>query len=376
MSASLRAGSNDLTVYFRLTDEVIADGADSLFIASLLPAMRWGMALYSRWPVSPRLQRSVPTIQDVFHAWDPNFQTVPVHIPVREPALKHRAAGVAAFFSGGVDSFYTALKHQEEITALILVHGFDVPLSDQTLWLNVSSSVRAAAKKLSKRLIEVETNLGLVSSRYVSWPLYHGSALASVAALLSPGFRKVYIPSSYSYAQLIPWGSHPLVDPLWSSEAVEIVHDGAELNRAEKIRALAASEVVLDHLRVCWENKNGEYNCGKCEKCLRTMVSLYINDALHRCRTFPEPLRLDRVARIRSADPDVRTFVEENLAAAMRWKKDPRLIRALQASLRNRHTRDRWSRLMRRLWSAARRRWDKYVRANWDRVFGRATAPR
>ena len=38
-----------------------------------------------------------------------------------------------------------------------------------------------------------------------------------------------------TYAHLGPLGSHPLLDPLWSSEDVELVHDGCEATRLDKL---------------------------------------------------------------------------------------------------------------------------------------------
>ena len=74
--------------------------------------------------------------------------------------------------------------------------------------------------------------------------------------------------------------SHPALDPLWSTEAVEVVHDGAETRRVDKVAALAASPLALRYLRVCWENRGGAYNCGRCGKCMRTMVDLDLAGAL------------------------------------------------------------------------------------------------
>jgi hypothetical protein len=117
--------------------------------------------------------------------------------------------------------------------------------------------------------------------------MYHGAALAAVAHALAPNHGKVYIASSQSYANLHPWGSHPLLDPLWSSEAVQIVHDGGE-TRMNKLRVLVQYPEVLARLRVCWENP-GSYNCGLCGKCVRTMLGLYALGVEH-CAAFPDTL--------------------------------------------------------------------------------------
>jgi hypothetical protein len=167
----------------------------------------------------------------------------------------------------------------------------------------------------------------------VHWEIFHGAALASVAHLLSPLFRKVYIPSSYSFQHLSPWGSHPLVDPLWSSEDLELIHDGCEASRVDKAIAIASNETALHFLRVCWRNYENAYNCGCCEKCVRTMVNLRLAGALERCQAFDKPLRLGMVAAVNTQSINVEHFVQENLDAAEQQGTDPSLIRALRLSL-------------------------------------------
>src|SRR5262249_48716637 len=104
----------------------------------------------------------------------------------------------------------------------------------------------------------------------INWRIYSGGGLASIA--LASALSRVYIASSYTYTELFPLGSHVVTDRLWSSEATEIVHDGAEAFRSDKLRKIAQDPVLLAGLRVCWQDAG--YNCGKCEKCLRTMCAL------------------------------------------------------------------------------------------------------
>lgn len=81
------------------------------------------------------------------------------------------------------------------------------------------------ATDLGKNLIEIETNLKDFVVRFGTWGEMHGLVLATVAHILSGKCRKVYIPSSRAHDQLIPWGTHPDLDPKWSSDQMEIVHD-------------------------------------------------------------------------------------------------------------------------------------------------------
>ncbi len=71
-----------------------------------------------------------------------NLQRIGVDAEVRG-GPSDLASGIACFFSGGVDSFYTLLKHREEITHIIFVHGFDIALEDHSLRAQASRMARA-----------------------------------------------------------------------------------------------------------------------------------------------------------------------------------------------------------------------------------------
>jgi hypothetical protein len=313
--------------------------------------MKNGWTLHLPIPYSECLRENIKTIQDIWHCWEPGYHRVAIEAPSGLLRLSDQAQGVGCFFSGGVDSFYTLLKHPSEITHLIFVHGFDIPLQNHTLRGQVSGALREVAAELKLPLIEVETNLREFSERQVAWPKYHGAALAAIAHLLAPVCGAVYLPTSHTYSELPPWGTHPLLDPLWGSENLHILHDGCEATRVEKVASIAQHEIALRHLRVCWENREGAYNCGRCEKCLRTMLALHIAGALERCRTFPNRLNPADVAHIPAWDYDTRHFLLENLEALEQKASDPALAQAVRDSLNLKHHRG-----IRRVWRGGVRR--------------------
>ncbi len=342
ISARVTIGSSGHDIWYRVRGGPVADGAETLLAATLLPAMRVGGGLHIEGTVSSRLLQTVPRIQEIFHTWYPTLAQIPVHAASRPPRAVDVPQGVACFFSGGVDSFYTFLKAHDEITALIFVHGFDIRLGRAVLRDRVAGALRDLAAKLHRPLIEVETNLRDFSNCYSRWaPEYSGAALASVGLLLSPRFRKIYIPGSFTYAELLPWGSHPMVDTLWRTEEMELIHDGCEATRVQKVGFIASHEVALQSLRVCWENRNGAYNCGRCEKCLRTMISLRAVGALDRCATFPRRLSLPAIATVAIPNALLRSFWEQNLDVVLRSGDDPALAWALRICL-NRYRQGLW----------------------------------
>jgi len=312
-------------IWFDAAGVQLTQTANPFLAVTLLAAMATNHTLVVDGPVSPRLLQNVKRIQEIFHCWAGRFQIVPVEGDA--VASSEEPQTVACFFSGGLDSWYTLLKHQQEITHLILVHGFDLNLRDEELRARVGKALRGAAGQMGKQIVEVTTNLRELANRYDNWTFYHGPALASVALLLSPNFKKIYLGSTHDYSSLFPWGSHPLVDHLWSTETTELVHDGCEATRIAKARRVAASEVALSSLRVCWENRDGAYNCGRCEKCLRTMINLLVAGALDRCPTFGRPLDPVSVADLDMTENNTRSFMIENIEGLRRVGGSPDLLK-------------------------------------------------
>ena len=367
VSATIRAGDGPRTVRWVLPGPAGDHADDAVLVSALLPALAAGTALTVVRPVSRRLLAGVSTIQDVFETWsrdkertrgwEPRFRRVPVHATVRPDAAAVSGRGAAAFFTGGVDSFYSAVQRRTELTGLVFVHGFDVALADTALRARVASDLHRAAAALGLPLFEVETNVRDLSDPSVQWLDYHGAALAAVALLLAPWFQTVYVPATMTYATLDPLGSHPLVDPLWSTDDVELVHDGCEANRLEKLRAIARCDAARSFLRVCPKNWGGAYNCGRCEKCLRTMVAVRLLDDPRPFVSLP-PLDDAALQRIAHVDvPGNGATWDALLRAAVAQHADPALVRALRrARIRRRvRTAARSTRRTLRLTRAGRR---------------------
>lgn len=274
--------------------------------------------------VSPRLASNLATIRDIYAAWIAGHEIPLSFERSSDAAAPH--SGVSLFFACGVDSFYSLVKHRDEIDNLILVHGFDVPVADTTTFALVEAQARDVARLFGKRLILARTNLHWERPEMpCGWGRYHGAALAAVALALAPNHGKVYIASSYSYADLHPWGSHPLLDPLWSTEAVQIVHDDLE-TRIDKLRLLVQYPEVLARLRVCWQNV-GKYNCGCCEKCIRTMLALRALGVDH-CAVFPDTLTPELV-RQQELNDDAVLYWRELLCPGL----PPALYAAVQSAV-------------------------------------------
>jgi hypothetical protein len=335
LQATLHAPTGPFDLFFEVAGSPLNTDASSVLAVALPLAMARGWDLRCEAPVSAALLQSLPKIQDIYRLWLPSG-TRRIRVDAISQSASYgpgREAG--CFFSGGVDSYYTYLKNRSDVTQVIFVTGFDILLKQTTFGERVLRDIRTMAAGLGVHLIEVRTNLRDFSDAHLGWGIYHGAALAAVALMLAPTVNRVLIPSSHNYSDLFAWGSHPILDPLWSTEAVRVENDGCEALRIEKLALVAQSDVALRTLRVCFRNKNDVYNCGRCEKCLRTAVALYALGALDRCTTFEPHVNLRRVARLRlGSSPRVLPFAKENLALVQERHDNPPLVRALRKAMR------------------------------------------
>ncbi len=322
---------------------VAAAEGDLLVPLALLPAMTAGGRLRVADPVSPRLLAAVPEITGVVgtfdrYGWGLGLEPVVVEAPARVPDPPAGSRGVACFFSGGVDSTFTVRANRKDLTALVFVHGFDVALRDAPLRRAVSRELRSAAAALDLPLVEVETDLRAFADELLPWSTYHGAALAAVAHLLAPLASTFLVPASDTYATLSALGSHPLLDHLWSSEEVSVVHDGCDASRFDKVRTFGADDGPdpLSWLRVCWKNPDGAYNCGRCGKCVSTMVALRVAGLLERAATFPRRLDLARVAALDLSAPGSLLLWTRYVRDLEASGDDPALARAIRVALATR----------------------------------------
>jgi hypothetical protein len=299
-------------IWFEVPDALAGDlsRTGNPWLACLLPyAVTLGEPLELVLPVDPLLYEGAVALMQVWDAWYPGErELVELQCDLLEPGTINPSAKVGAFFSGGVDSFHTVLRHEPmggailpiHIDELITVWGLDVPLGNPGAFARVRGNIAAVADALGKSTVTMATNLRESGWQATNWGLMgQAPALAAFALVLESRYRRVLLPSSLSYGSIRVWGTHPLVDPLLSTTRLDIRDDGAHDNRRAKIALVSGSELAMQHLRVCWMDQS-DRNCGKCEKCLRTLTAFELLGKRDRCVTFPaDAWSLDALASLR-----------------------------------------------------------------------------
>jgi 7-cyano-7-deazaguanine synthase in queuosine biosynthesis len=328
-SASIYMDHKTYQLKFRVSEGPISKNSDPFLAAALFPAMKIGQPLQITGTVSQKLLAATQTMQDTYHKWFPEFQKIPVRAEAGLPDWERQSADVGAFFSGGVDSFYTLLKNHDEITRLILING--IMFENASERPKVIGEIRSVAEALGKSLVVVEVNIRDLSDEYTYWEdQYAGVALASVGLLLAPQFRKIYFASSFPYEDWKPTAIHPLLEPLFSTESVKFEIDASDVGRPEKVAFIAQSELAMKYLHAC--SREFSYNCGKCEKCMRTMLALQAIGAIERCETFPQRIDPEAVSRIQ-LDELRDIYAKENLRALEKKGGNDELTDALRSCI-------------------------------------------
>jgi len=285
-ASRVAAAVDGITTWFESADVPLEPVTEAWTSAFLIPALHRHAVLESDATVDPAWLEHVPAIESLLHEWWKLPRKTPrlaAHAPRSTPEGGERVL----FFSGGVDSFYTLLCSGSAVDGLVLLHGFDYARDDKPRLEATERTLREVAAARGLRRIVVRTNAREHPLfEHVDWERTHGGVLAATAHVLGGGVRDVLISSSVNQVTPQPWGSHWLLDPLWSSSRRAVVHVGQEKRKEDKIRAIAGEPLAHRFLRVCWENRSASGNCSRCYKCLYARLVLADLGALDRFEVF------------------------------------------------------------------------------------------
>ena len=321
---SERAGSS---VFFETDQQfaaALACNPHPFLVGCLLPAMHHKeRRIHLEGEICPELRRNLHVAMSWIRHWyyEPDFPLVTIEAPIRSsPTTPPIPERTGCFLSGGVDGFATLhanhlsypKSHPEAIRDGLLIHGQNIesdtsPQTFQDACLTLADVVR----ELNVTLRPVYTNIRLVDDDRFMFSINHGAILGAVAHAFANRLTTMYISGSDSITTLSlvgrdickPHGSHPLLDPLYSSHDLDIKHDGITTSRLDKVRQISEWDAALQNIKVCGPNWPGE-NCCRCEKCVRTMLELLAVGALHKTRAFSRnDVTAEAIARLRIKKP-------------------------------------------------------------------------
>jgi hypothetical protein len=234
-------------LWYEFPEETVlpaGDQLDAFVIATCMTAMQEGRTLEIRGAVSECLLRNLAEYAVIWSRWLPLTYGQVEFAPERTVSRLsvRRANGVLAAFSGGVDASFLVWTHHQKrrgwqsqpISHCMLAHGFDIPLAEPESFRAAFSSGQETLRTLPLPLVWVRTNFR--SAVPTKWTHACGAAIASCFHHFAETCGTALIASSAPYGALvIPWGSNPITDHLFSSDAVDVLHDGAAFDRTLRV---------------------------------------------------------------------------------------------------------------------------------------------
>jgi hypothetical protein len=283
----------------------LAASPHAFLVGCIIPALHFGeRRLAVDHAVCPQLVEGLETVMAIMHHWTAGrFQPLRIEAPLARYALHaDQTRHAAIFLSGGMDSL-AALKlirdryapsHPGYPKDALLVHGFDIGGvvergAKRHVFERAKAAMRPVASEAGISLIPVHTNIRhLCDDRDLWLNQFFGAVLAATAHAFSSRIDLAWLASSYDIPHLHPCGSHPLLDPEYGSADLRIRHRDAGLSRLQKLRIVSRWAVAFQNFRVCLANVPDQLNCGRCEKCVRTMLELEALGLLHQTRAFAD----------------------------------------------------------------------------------------
>jgi len=319
-------------LWFASSDVALEASPEAFASALLIPALAKGRRLEIDTAVCSQWHGHLDQVVRVLHRWW-NYPLAVPEMEVVAPKPPRAPGRTGLCFTGGADSFYSLLRAEDPIDALVYVYDFDVNPRAPERPPQFEPWLRRIARQSGARAVVIRTNLKRHAAfRGIPFMKTHGGALAAVGHVLGGEIGKLVISASNPHSRNVPWGSHWELDELWASSRLDISHFGALYSRPEKLQRIGHEWLVRKYLRPCWENHAGKLNCSVCEKCVRTQLALAISGALDDFPAFDqtEPLWTRIAAIHKLPNPPMIRVYEQYLEMGMPL----RLEQAVEALIR------------------------------------------
>ena len=289
--------------------DFLSDWADAPLVALLIPAMERGENIHVDGVVSSRLFNSLPAYQSLLTKVIPSLHEVQI-VPGKVDERATGVHGVATGFSGGIDSFCVLADHffsdtEPKLTHLLFNNVGSHGSGSQAVRIFEKRYARAAgtAVRVGIPIIKVDSNVDAFYAGPLNFQQTHTARNASVALLLQDGLSHYLYASGISRHDQFIGPKHDTAYsdsfalPLLSTESLLTQSVGDHYTRVEKtirVSSVADSYVALD---VCTYAEQ-EKNCGRCTKCIRTLLTL---DVLGILPKYSAVFDLDEHRKIRAS---------------------------------------------------------------------------
>jgi hypothetical protein len=275
---------------------------NAFLVGAVLPAWHQGeRRIRVEGTLCPLLVDQIHAPLRTLAAWYPELGPPPTVEVAAVEARTPTGDRALSFLSCGIDSLATLRAnrvwlppdHPLAIRTCVLVDYVNEYRPDRA-YSNPDAGKLDAAQRVcddaGANVVLLRTNLfSLDRDGWLFAKQSFGACFLSAAHCVSDTFRHAYIAASVDAAHpSVPIGSSPFTDPYYSTAHLQVHHHGTYMSRIERTALVSEWPVGLDNIRVCVHDERGTGNCGTCEKCIRTMLTLVALGKLHESAAFRE----------------------------------------------------------------------------------------
>ena len=275
-----------------LTDDVY----DAFTLVPLYLGMHYHQDVHIEGKISPRFYHNITHyLMNIFDGFSDYTKKVNFTVDGFKVADKGPANLIGTGISCGVDCLTTIYDNFIETTdknfrinslffANCGTHGDYENEKTRQVWLDRAKLNKGAADELGLPVYLIDSNLHTFTHKVGETQVGY-LAIYSCILCLQKYIKRYVASSSSSYDDNSKYSlserdidmagyAENYMPHLISTEIFELVIDGCQYTRAEKIEKINDWDIAKKYLNVCINPKDNGYNCSCCQKCVRTLLVL------------------------------------------------------------------------------------------------------
>lgn len=302
-TSALQKPFREQTMWIAVEEEnegMLADDVyDPFVLLPLYIGMHYGQDVHIEGNISPRLYHNVTHyIMNIFDRF--SDETHPVSFTVKgfdKGPGTGKGKLIGTGISCGADSLVTIYDNfvmekdpDYRINSLFFFnhgsHGDYEDKKTKQIWMDRAALNKKAAEELGLPMYLVDSNL----HAYTHAPGLGGQKIGylaswSIAVGLEKAVKRYVTSANLSYDEIAEFSrqsrdfdiseySESYLPNLVQTERMELVMDGCQYSRAEKMERISEWPIAQKYLNVCLHPVNHGHNCSCCEKCMWSLIPL------------------------------------------------------------------------------------------------------
>ena len=275
-----------------LTDDVY----DAFAPIALYLGMHFHQDVHIKGKISPKLYHSLTHyVMKIFDGFSKDTKFVKFTVDGFKIPKKSSVNLVGTGISCGVDSltsiydnFIQPTDKNLKVNSLFLVncgtHGDFEDEKTRRIWLKRAELNRKAAEEMKLPIYLIDSNLHAFTHKVGENKMGY-LAIYCCIMCVQKYVRRYLSPSSSSYDDNLKCAlterdvdmagyCEIFLPHLFSTEIFELLIDGCQYTRSEKIEKIQDWDIAQKYLNVCLSPRDDASNCSMCQKCIRTLLVL------------------------------------------------------------------------------------------------------